>query len=218
MMRSRPGLTMLVCLAVFTLTTQSSAAVIHPVSYEMPNGEVGRFEYFDQSYDGDGDKATPLSALNNGVGELTDGVVPETSWNDTPEPFVGWSSIDPTIRVDFGDEYLIESAAFFFDDTEGDGNVVAPTQVSVTDGTTTRTLNLQDTPDRGRFIVRLDELDMRGTWAEASIQRGDGWVMLGELRFEGQLVPEPSAIMLLSCGLFVFAWCRGMRSLDADGC
>lgn len=58
------------------------AGVIHPVSYDLPNGQLGGDvpNFFDDTYSGSGDKSTPLAALTNGLGDLTDDLVATTNW------------------------------------------------------------------------------------------------------------------------------------------
>ncbi|MCA9147902.1 MAG: PEP-CTERM sorting domain-containing protein [Planctomycetales bacterium] len=188
-------------LAVMAFPAATVAAPIMPTSYVMPNGQSGAFDYFDQSYDGQGDNALKLSPLSGGLGELTDGVIPSESWNANYLPFVGWLTVNPTISFHFPQVAELDSMTLYFDDTEGQGGVEAPSTVDVTDGTNSVSRPVVDTPDRGQLVVTLDNLGLTGDQFDVTISKGDKWFMLSEVQFDGRYVPEPTGMALLTLGL-----------------
>lgn len=189
-------------LALLATASLADAAPIMPTHYDMPNGQQAAFSYYDQSYSGDGDLTTNLAPLTNGLGDLTDGIIPTQGWNVTPAPYVGWLTINPTIRFHFdASVQKISQALFYFDDSEGTGGVIAPSSIELTDGTTTKTVPIADSPAAGRFFVAANDLDFTGPWIDVTITKTDGqWMMMSEARFEGELVPEvgSGAALLLS--------------------
>jgi hypothetical protein len=58
------------------------SAPVTPPSYDMPNGQIGRFTYFDESYNGNGNTAQADAPLSGGLGDLTDGIVTNARWFD----------------------------------------------------------------------------------------------------------------------------------------
>lgn len=85
------------------------AVVVKPTSYDMPNGEeytsYSGYEYFDEKYDGNGDKTVSRAQLSGGKGDLTDGIIGTATWKPTDffttpqerdalqagiRPYVGW--------------------------------------------------------------------------------------------------------------------------------
>jgi hypothetical protein len=172
------------------------AATLFPSSYDMPNGERGAFDYYDESYSGEGNLTTGLSALTGGKGDLTDGVIPESGWNVDSAPFVGWVSVSPTIRFHWEETAKVEGVTFHFYDSEGAGGVSAPLAVRLSNGTETVVHPINDSPASGRSVVVVDGLDLQGDFLDATIEKADGWIMLSEVTFEGQFVPEPTTGLL----------------------
>ena len=81
----------------------------------MVNGSgtanFGSFNYYDTTYSGSGNTtaegtifngsglaiANPAAMLSGGTGLLTDGMIATQNYSQTPEQYVGWKYIDPTI-------------------------------------------------------------------------------------------------------------------------
>lgn len=195
------------CLFAAALAVNASApqaavaAPIFPVSYDMPNGERGAFDYYDESYTGEGEVRVGLSPLSGGKGDLVDGVIPESGWNTDSGPFVGWVTVSPTIRFHWEQTAQVTAATFHFYDSEGAGGVSAPLEVKLSDGTRTVSFPIHDSPASGRAVVTVDGMDLQGDYLDATIEKGDGWIMLSEVTFDGQFVPEPSASLLATLAL-----------------
>lgn len=198
-------------LAVGLGTLTATAETILPTSYSMRNGEIGAFAYLDDSYNGSGDPTVQLSDLSGGLGDLTDGVIPDQRWSQLPSAYVGWRSVDPVIRFEFEQMAKFQQVTFYFDDTEGQGQVNAPAQIRLTDGIRTKEMNVNDTPQGGQLVVAIDNVGLTGDYVEATIMRGAAWMMLGEVQFDGEFVPEPSSFSASCLGLGVLAVIRRRR-------
>jgi hypothetical protein len=120
-----------IAVASVTIATQANAIQLHPVSYDMPNGETGSFTYWDDSYNGSGDKTTSLAPLTGGLGDLTDGIIATSNWPDTPNPYVGWTSIDPIIQFHFANQVNVNSLTINFDEFN---DVNTPNNVTIAMG------------------------------------------------------------------------------------
>lgn len=187
----------LTVLAMLSTAMRLPAATIMPTQYDMLNGQKAAFNYFDEKYSGSGNKTENLALLTGGLGDLTDGVVPTQSWNVTPAPYVGWLTINPTIRFHFDGPTNFAQAIFYFDDSQGDGGVRAPRSITLTDGTNTKTVPIADSPARGRFFVAVNDLGLTGSWIDATITKDDGqWMMMSEVTFDGAVVPEPTTSVM----------------------
>ncbi len=162
-------------------------AVVAPVSYDMQNGQTGTYSYFDDIYDGNGDNTQPLAWLTGGLGELTDGVIATQHWNTNNAPYVGWSSLDPTITFHFAQSVNIESVVLHMDDSSGGGGVHVPTDVRITMGDTTITFPCTDPPGDATVAIACDELGMSGETMEIVISdySSGGYMMLSEVEFFG---------------------------------
>ena len=94
---------------------------VQPMSYDMPNGggvaHGGGWNFWDHTYDGDGDNNVDGAWLSNGLGQLTDDVVGVDNWqadlgNGIAYEWVGWwNTLDPTITFNFGQEVTFETIA-----------------------------------------------------------------------------------------------------------
>ncbi len=194
----------LTLLAMVSTAMPTVAATILPHHYDMQNGQRAAFNYFDETYSGSGNKTENLAPLSGGRGDLTDGIIPTQGWNVTPAPYVGWLTVNPTIRFHFDGTTDLTRAIFYFDDSQGDGGVRAPRSVTLTDGTNSKTVPIADSPARGRFFVTANDLGLTGSWVDVTITKDDGqWMMMSEVKFEGTAIPEPAAGIL--CLLVAFA-------------
>ena len=72
------------------------AEMLHPTSYDLPNGQLGGDvpNFFDDTYTGTGNKHAVLAPLTGGLGDLTDGVIATTNWNGQYLRYVGWASME----------------------------------------------------------------------------------------------------------------------------
>lgn len=173
----------------FTFTTLDT---LLPTAYDLLNGETGTYTYFDDTYDGDGDNDIPLAPLSGGLGDLTDGVIADHNWNSTPEPYVGWRTVDPTITVHFDDWVRVRSVTLHVDDSNGNGGVYPPQDVTISNGVTTLEFPVTDPPGGEPFALTFDELGLVGDTLEITLadhNSGGGYMMLSELEFLGGPAP-----------------------------
>jgi hypothetical protein len=188
-----------------------------PVSYSMPNGETGRFTYYDDGYAGPaatGDPTSALSPLAGGLGDLTDGTIATANWNVTPALYVGWSSITPTITFFFDQVYDFTALTLYADDSNQLGGVSTPGR-AIVNGTSYQVADGAS----GAPIVSM--FDLTGlTTDEIVLTVEDGaasWVMLSEVTFDGAPstgiapVPLPAGLPLLAAGLGALALLRRRR-------
>ena len=108
----------LLCLAAASAQAQQ----IQPQTYDMPNGygqaNGGGRNYWDASYNGNGDPLLDYSPLSGGTGDLTDGVIATQRWDEVENdagtgPYVGWNKGDPWVIT------------FHFDGVQNFGSVTA---------------------------------------------------------------------------------------------
>ena len=162
-----------------------------PVAYDMLNGESGTSTYHDDNYNGDGDNDVDLAPLSDGLGDLTDSVIAPQHWNMTPEPYVGWVTIDPTVTFHFQDDVDINSITLHLDDGGG-GDVHAPADVTIVVGENTLVFPCTDPPGEEPFALVIEDLDLCGNTLELTIAdySTSGYMMLSEVEFLGR-APEP---------------------------
>jgi hypothetical protein len=161
---------------------------LEPVAYDMLNGETGTYTYFDDLYDGDGNNEAALAPLSNGLGDLTDGVIADHNWNSTPEPYVGWRSVDPTITFHFGGWVRVRTVTLHVDDSDGDGGVYPPQDVIVSNGVTTLEFPITDPTGGAPFAIELNDLDLVGDTIDVTLadySSSSGYMMLSEVEFNG---------------------------------
>ena len=158
----------------------------------MLNGEIGAFAYLDDSYDGNGNPTEQLSNLDSGTGDLTDGVIPDQRWNQLPTAYVGWRTVNPVIRFEFDEPMEFERVDFYFDDTVGQGQVHAPREIHLTDGVRSTEVPVTGNETPGQLLITIENTDLSGDFLEATIMRGAAWMMLSEVVFNAEVVPEPT--------------------------
>ncbi len=71
----------LAMLSVLGIPTTALATEVEPASYDMPNGDTGSFNYWDDSYTGAGAKTTNNAPLTGGLGDLTDDYIEPLIWS-----------------------------------------------------------------------------------------------------------------------------------------
>jgi len=159
--------------------------MIRPISYDLLNGETGTYTYFDDDYDGDGDNTVPLEPLSRGLGDLTNGVIATSHWNSTPDPYVGWVTVDPTITFHFAEEVNIDTVVLHLDDNGGGGGVYVPDDVTISMGGTTLEFPCTDPPGEEPFAFVLTDLGLSGITLELTIadHSSSGYMMLSEVEF-----------------------------------
>src|SRR6266404_5866573 len=114
---------------VLGLTWGASGAAVRVVSYSMPNGESPWGEnaephYWDDTYNGSGNKRHDLDPLSGGTGKLTDGVAAPSL--DVLPPWVGWMSVDPTITFNFDGTKNINTVTLHLLNNRGSAGISLP--------------------------------------------------------------------------------------------
>lgn len=198
----------LVGLCVAALAGAASADPLHPVSYEMPNGQTGQFTYWDDSYNGNGDTTSDGAYLTGGLGDLTDGVIATENWFSTPQLYVGWDSITPTITFNFADSVKVDSITLHLDDSNGAGGVTPPGRILLEWATGSTAFSVDD-PDSGApFALTLSNLGIEASQIQITLYDGtEPWVFCSEIEFNA--VPAPAAASL--AGLAAVAGLRRRR-------
>lgn len=112
------------------------AIEVQPTFYNMFNGNSGSYNYWDESYSGTGNKAQDGASLRNGLGDLTDGVIATENWFVVeapvgPGPYVGWYQRTPSINFGFAGPQHFDSVTLYFDDSDGNGGVSAPSHIEI---------------------------------------------------------------------------------------
>ena len=194
---------------------EARAAVIRPVSYDMPNGNGhdtgGWYNYWDIGYSGLGSVTTDNAPLSGGLGDLADGVVPTRIWDDVENhdgtgPYVGWLNLNPEITFHFDGDPLISKVVVHTDDSRGQGGVTPPWSVLV-NGVETR-VELDEGRSGAPFAIEIGGLALEGD-VTVQLMRRSAWVFISEVTFEGEArvalaadteVPEPGALMVLAGG------------------
>jgi hypothetical protein len=152
----------------------------------MPNGGVGAYEYFDETYNGNGNPGVIYDPLSDGTGQLTDGVASSQHWDAAcaaatpanPCPWVAWlhptsdfagtiypGLTGPVVITFFFDQvYDITSMEIHVDDTDYTfGAVEAPYSASLFDGINTISGNLTNPPANNSPIwISLPTGGLRG--------------------------------------------------------
>lgn len=180
--------------------------------YDTPNGfgeaAGGDFNYWDLKYNGTGDTTTDGAPLTGGVGDLTDGVVASDFWynveNDAGTgPYVGWTSINPTITFYFSGVTSYQTIRVHVDDSNF-GGVSAPTSIFVADSQSHS--QLFQISDVNSGTVRWLDLDVSGIGLAGNVlsltlNRSNVWVFSDEIQtFGTTAVPEPGAMAMLVIG------------------
>lgn len=202
--------------SAFMLTAAPAfAASVSPLSYDMPNGNAGTYNYWDQIYSGAGCVTCGGNApLSGGLGDLTDGIVAGDNWFVTEAPagngpYVGWL-IDPTITFKFSAGTAIDSIRIDFDDSNGLGGVSAPSGFNI-NGTF---YAVAEPVGSAPSFLSVGGLDFVGDTLIVTAVRKSAWLMLSEVTFAGPsgAVPEPAtwAMMILGFG-FVGGAMRSAR-------
>jgi hypothetical protein len=195
--------------AVALLPLSAQAAAILPTSYDMPNGNSGNYNYWDQIYNGTGCVTCDNAALTGGVGDLTDGVIATDNWFvvEAPAgngPYVGWT-LNPLITFHFAPGTTIGSMTIYVDDTNGSGGVSTPAGVRINGGPV---IPLVDPPSGTPTSYTFNGLNVTGN-LDLEVLRGNSWVFMSEVQFDGEstqaAVPEPATLTLLGSAFAAIA-------------
>jgi len=218
----------------------AQAAPITISNYSGPNGEGVAINainpdfnttknYWDKNYTGTAvpNTSTDLAPLSGGVGDLTDGVIPNLHWFSAgllpvaesalgTGPYVGWFSVDPTITFQFANGYNNNlSITLYFDDTDNSGSVALPASVDVTGRDpilnlpTTFSFPVTEGPAvAGPKAVTLtlpsifitQAVDIKIFRQNTLNTPNPTWIMLGEAQFAGVEVPETGTWAALGLG------------------
>jgi hypothetical protein len=122
------------------MSNMAGAAPVTILSYDMINGNNGKYDYFDEAYTGGGG-LVENGPLTGGLGKLTDGLIGTTRFDadEFLEPvseghYVGWSNQEvdtPTITFNLAPGSVTNSVTIWVDDADGIGGVNAPDSITI---------------------------------------------------------------------------------------
>lgn len=198
--------------ALAGLAAPAHAAPLAPVSYDMLNGygnaNSGSYNYWDKAYTGSGNTSVDFDPLSGGLGDLTDGTIATQRWDmvenlEGTGPYVGWSSIYPSITFHFGATQNFGSVTVWHDDANGHGNVATPSAFSVTVGAKTQRFDITDPATDTPFASVLNlGRGFVGDTLILQVFRYDTAVFLSEVQFtNAAAVPEPATWAGMAVGL-----------------
>jgi hypothetical protein len=205
------------------LASTISAAPILVISYDLPNGDGtaqgGTFNYWDDTYNGLGNKTLDRALLSGGTGQLTDNTNGATDWmanlgSGPAFEWVGWINFSPVIIFDFGVPKKIDNASVFANNNQVGGVYLwnSATFSFSNDGVTfidpiVRTTTPAEKADTSARYIDTP-LDATARYVSVTFATGDGpWLFLSEVQFDGSVpgssVPEPGTLPLLATALGV---------------
>ena len=171
-----------------SVSSNSIAKPVKPSSYDMINGSSGSYNYWDESYDGNGNSLQNSSSLSGGLGDLTDGVVPTDNWHVVeqptgPGPYVGWQS-NPSIEFNFDRSIQLDAFKIYVDDSNGHGGVSVPASVTLTTSSGSFSSGTLSDPSYSQpTSYHFSGLDLQGSKFTLNINRSSQWVFVSEVEF-----------------------------------
>lgn len=216
---------LLAAIAGLSVTNVAHAYSVSPTSYDMPNGSGrasgGNFNYWDLGYNGSGATTVDGAPLSGGVGDLTDGIVATSNWNNVENiggtgPYVGWRSTvtpNPTIMFHFTpsplDTVEFLSLTLYLDDADGYGGVSVPSQIRIRVGSgLDEYFPVTDPIGNTPLAFNIDLHHQVGDDIEVQLFNSNQWIFLSEVGFDGLIIthddfgtPEPGSMALLAAGL-----------------
>ncbi|MCI0494160.1 PEP-CTERM sorting domain-containing protein [candidate division KSB1 bacterium] len=188
------------------LTNFAQATIINPISYSMLNGQSGSYSYWDENYNGFGNKTLGLAPLWGGLGDLSDGIIATQNWNivEAPPgngPYVGWNNYNPLITFFFSTMVTINQLTIYVDDANGYGGVMVPAGANISMGGANLNFSITDPFTSHPIAVTFSGLNLTGNSLGLTLNRRASWIMLSEVAFEGSVIPEPSTFLMLGAGL-----------------
>jgi hypothetical protein len=191
--------------------------VLTPTSYAMANGDGqasgGGFNYWDDTYNGVGNRNVDRSPLSGGLGQLTDRVFGTNAWeanlgNGPAQEWVGWRDFNPTITFTFAQpaEFTIVGV---FANNSGFGGVSVFQSYTASfsnDGVTftnplTRTLSALERADTTARFYDLDTGGITAQYVRFEFVRANTWTFIGEVSFLGTIPAPGSAALLALAGV-----------------
>lgn len=177
--------------AVMGMSGSAWAGPLEPTSYDMLNGEEGTFTYYDEIYSGAGDPAVSLSPLSGGLGDLTDDVFAADNWfvvETAPNgPYVGWTTIDPTITFNFAGPQIFDTVTIHVDDSDGAGTVSVPLKVEITVGSnSTQTFAIAEPGGSAPVSLAFAVGGEVGDTVVVKVFRKTAFIMVSEVDFDGE--------------------------------
>lgn len=182
--------------AGFTAVTATGGTLVSPTSYDMPNGDTGTFTYWDDSYNGSGDPTISSTPLSGGLGDLTDGVIATSNWNITPNLYVGWDEVTPTITFNFDAAYAFDYLVVYVDDANEFGGVSTPSSIDLLVNGIATSTPLTDGDSGAPLSFNIP---VSATTDTIQMTINDGlaqWVFLSEVQFYA--IPAPGTASLLA--------------------
>src|SRR5262245_5449555 len=198
------------CILPYSVATRALADPLPILTYSMQNGESGSQTYYDDIYGGPGSSGNPNvsgSFLSGGLGQLTNGLF-ANGGDIFDDEWVGWSSIQPTVTIDLGSTYFVNSIGFHasnwsppFNDVGAPGSALLSFSLDNSAYTPLGTYNTT-AADRSGDDPRWVDLPFGVTARYLRAQLFDGtkvsgtspgakpWIFLDEARVDG--IPEPT--------------------------
>ncbi len=177
-------------------------------------------------YDGSGQGAQPSSFLDTDGIELIDGEIPGTSYTD-PD-WVGFrddppddGTSQPQVTFDLGRTYdLLKTTITYLQSEEASGTITAPEEVliSVSDiydeagfSTPVSFTGFDGTVGTEVRQAAFDLTGMIGRFVRLDFRNTSQWTFLGEVSFNGIMIPEPATLWSAVLGLLVLLSCARRR-------
>jgi hypothetical protein len=182
-------------------------------SYAMPNGSGvasgGSFNYWDLTYNGDGNTTVDGAALASGRGDLSDDFVAPAIWNLTENlagsgPYVGWNvATSPDPEIEFSIIVTADGRTFWLReirvhlDNSGAGGVRAPSAILVNG----KPVNFVAPTLGTAGWVTLAGLgsNVGENGVKVQFMHDSEWVFVSEVQLFG-VVPEPASWAMLIAG------------------